>query len=296
MDRIQVHSNNEVITDPAMVLRNAKKNIEGDVIYNIGNIQKRTAMASPDKAMKQTTLSAQKFADLASTSSKGLKWNSNEVPSQIKKKVSTKEMTFLHATQSQSRKKATVLNLSPEHGGNIILAMNEDNHSFVVACKKDFHNTSGATSSSKCVEHSTNASKINLEHLNDAVLQPLLVNNLGLSDSNILVYSGSASNIESSVGAMEVAVSSVVGGMTVQEEGTMFNDKLPMCDKADPDQNKDKLALPQAEGASDGNDTVKQQSIDVDLGSSDLQYCEVNVFHGYIDVVDITQYTFLGLH
>jgi hypothetical protein len=132
MDRIQVHSNNEVITDPAMVLRNAKKNIEGDVIYNIGNIQKRTAMASPDKAMKQTTLSAQKFADLASTSSKGLKWNSNEVPSQIKKKVSTKEMTFLHATQSQSRKKATVLNLSPEHGGNIILAMNEDNHSFVV--------------------------------------------------------------------------------------------------------------------------------------------------------------------
>jgi hypothetical protein len=139
-----------------------------------------------------------------------------------------------------------------------------------VACKKDFHNTAGATSSNKCVEHSTNASEINLEHLNDAARQPLLVNNFGLSDSNILVYSGSTSNIESSVGAIGVAVSSVMGGMTVQEEGTMFNDKLPMCDKADLDQNKDKLALPQAEGASDGNDTVKQQSIDVDLGSSDL--------------------------
>ena len=131
-DQIQSHSNNEVITDIAMILRNAKKN-------------KRTATVLSVKAMKQTTLHAQKYADLATMSSKGLKWNSNKVPSRMKKKVSSKEITIRHAMKSKLSKKATVLNLSPEHGGNIILVKNEDHHSSVVLHKEGVCNTSSAT-------------------------------------------------------------------------------------------------------------------------------------------------------
>jgi len=131
-DQIQSHSNNEVITDIAMILRNAKKN-------------KRTATVLSVKAMKQTTLHVQKYADLATMSSKGLKWNSNKVPSRMKKKVSSKEITIRHAMKSKLSKKATVLNLSPEHGGNIILVKNEDHHSSVVLHKEGVCNTSSAT-------------------------------------------------------------------------------------------------------------------------------------------------------
>jgi hypothetical protein len=144
------------------------------VIDETKSRRKKAKSCSPSERSTQ-------YAELATTSSKGMRMSVKDRPERRKEKAAKNKLAFEHATKpTKSRPK--MLKLSPENGGNIILPKDADVGqlpSNKPASKKPGRSMSNA---SQAVHVDINRTQV-------------LRNNFGLSDAEILAFSGRVSSI-----------------------------------------------------------------------------------------------------
>ncbi len=295
-----------------------------DVCEGIGDAVIDETKARRKKAkLRSPSERSAKYAELATTSSKGMRMSVKDRPERRKEKAAKNKLAFEHATKpTKSRPK--MLKLSPENGGNIILPKDADVGqlpSNKPASKKPGRSMSNA---SQAVHVDINRTQV-------------LRNNFGLSDAEILAFSGSAMNVELFSADKDMAArrpspvgnsggNSFVPGNAMEEaflseSVNIVGDGLDPAnglEEAHPSESSVGVVFPSDDNVVDGFcSTTRLEEACSNVGGgqegshdladranscptadshSVLEEVLVPGMDAYVDIVDMSKHTFLGYH
>jgi len=286
-----------------------------------------------------TTERRTEYAKLATTSSRGLSTAPNNQPKMSNKRAAHAKITFEQAKQKKKTKadSKSILKLSPAFGGNIVLnaaegqkplgalnltvqektivgnniAATEVTDVMLMRCSSLFLSPKSNDARDVTYDEKSNA-KITIQHN-----PPLLLNNLGLSDAQILscttdmyemdLQDETITNDDEKINLVGPGViaddektNSVCAVVNADDEKSNtvcaeVNADVEKCNTVSAEVNADDEKTNRV-GAEVYADDEQSNAVGAEVDVNENLVDDRLLLHGYLDVVDMTAYTFLGFN